>query len=83
MTQQLPIRRDRSAQPRHLAELVEAVDELKLLLQLGKELRVYRDFGQFQRLAEQAVALGKQSGGRRRRVAGRQPEPGGARATGV
>lgn len=32
-------------------------------LQLGKALLVYASFAQFQRLAEQAVVLGRQSGG--------------------
>lgn len=53
--------------------LVWAVEDLKMSVQLAKELEAFASFAQFQRLAEQAVALGKQSGGwwkRARSVAG-------------
>ena len=56
-----------------LERLVWDVDDLKTLLQLGKELRVFSSFREFQDLAELAVQLGKQSGGWRRRL-GTQPE---------
>jgi hypothetical protein len=46
-----------------LERLAPAVDDLKLQLQLGKELRVFRSFAEFERLAELAVEVGKQSGG--------------------
>lgn len=46
-----------------LERLVWQVEDLKMSLQLAKELQVFASFAQFQRLAEQAVALGKQSGG--------------------
>lgn len=48
---------------RAIEELVYAVEELKLLIQLAKELRAFNDFRAFQAAAELAVALGKQSGG--------------------
>ena len=48
--------------------LVEAVDDLKLQVQLGKELRAFRSFNQFQSIAELSVAVGKQSGGWRKRL---------------
>ena len=48
--------------------LVEAVDDLKLQLQLGKELQAFRSFNEFQAIAELAVDLGKQSGGWRKRL---------------
>lgn len=53
--------------------LVWTVEDLKMSVQLAKELEAFASFAQFQRLAEQAVALGKQSGGwwkRARSVAG-------------
>ena len=46
-----------------LERLVWQVEDLKMSVQLGKELQAFASFAQFQRLAEQAVALGKQSGG--------------------
>ena len=66
--------RDQEGRVRHVQQLVMAVDELKLLLQLGKEVRAFAGFGQFQQLAELSVDLGKQSGGWRRRLLAR-PEP--------
>ena len=50
------------------AVLVWTVEDLKMSLQLGKELEAFASFAQFCRLAEQAVVLGKQSGGWRRRA---------------
>ena len=41
------------------------------MLQLGNEVRAFAGLGQFQQLVELAVALGKQSGGWRRRLAAR------------
>jgi hypothetical protein len=52
-------------------------------VQLGQELEALASFAQFQRLAEQAVVLGKQSGGwwkRTRSVVGVSPDPGGTSA---
>ena len=63
--------RDQRGRQRHVEHLVMAVDEFKLLLQLAKEIRAFAGFGQFQQLAELAVALGKQSGGWRRRLEAR------------
>ena len=67
--------RDPQGRSRHVAHLVMAVDEFKLLLQLGKEVRAFAGFGQFQQLTELAVGLGKQSGGWRRRLAARPEAP--------
>ncbi len=58
----------------NLDRLIYAVDDLKLQLQLAKELQVFRDFTEFQRLAELTVSVGKQSGGWRKRATGRRPE---------
>ena len=67
--------RDPQGRSRHVAQLVVAVDEFKLLLQLGKDVRAFAGFGQFQQLAELAVGLGNQSGGWRRRLADRPEAP--------
>jgi hypothetical protein len=48
---------------RVVEQLVWQVEDVKMSLQLGKELEVFSSFAQFQRLAEQAVAMGRQSGG--------------------
>ena len=45
-----------------------AVDDLKLQIQLAKELQVFRNFAEFERLSVLAVQIGKQSGGWLRRV---------------
>ena len=54
--------------PRRVQQLVNAVDDLKLQIQLGKELKAFASFRQFQDIAELAVAIGKQSGGWRKRT---------------
>jgi hypothetical protein len=43
--------------------LVHAVDDLKVLIQLGKEVQAFRGFGEFQVIVELAVAVGRQAGG--------------------
>ena len=48
---------------RLLERLAWQVEDTKMSLRLGKELEVFASFAQFQRLAEQAVAMGRQSGG--------------------
>jgi hypothetical protein len=63
---------------------------LKLQIQLGKELKVFKSFTEFQAIAELAVAVDKQSGGWRKRLAaadgrnrsGAAPRPGPARGAG-
>lgn len=55
--------RDRAGQAQWLEQLVWEVDELKLALQMGKQLRVFASFGQFEALARAAAALGRQIGG--------------------
>ena len=47
----------------HVRRLALAVDDFKVLVQLGKEVRAFHSFKVFQTAAELAVALGKQSGG--------------------
>ncbi len=68
---------------RLLEQLVWQVEDLKMSVQLAKEVEAFASFAQFQRLAEQAVALGKQSGGwwkRARSVAGEASRQGAAPA---
>jgi hypothetical protein len=48
--------------------LSDSIDELKLLLQLGKEVRAFHSFAQFEQLVLLSVALGRQAGGWRRRL---------------
>lgn len=66
-----------------LERLVWAVEDLKMSVQLAKEVEAFASFAQFQRLAEQAVALGRQSGGwwkRARTAAGAASRQGAAPA---
>lgn len=46
-----------------LEALVMAVEDLKITLQLAKEVKAFANFAQFQRVVELAVQVGKQSGG--------------------
>ena len=55
--------RDRINRSKWLEQLVWEIDELKLSLQLGKQLQVFASFGQFEALARAAVDLGNQVGG--------------------
>jgi hypothetical protein len=48
---------------RLVESLVWQVEDAKMSVQLAKELQAFASFAQFQRLAEQAVTLGKQSWG--------------------
>ena len=66
-----------------IAQLVWQVEDVKMSVQLAKEVEAFASFAQFQHLAEPAVALGKQSGGwwkRARSAAQASPETGGAGA---
>lgn len=54
------------ARERAVERLVLAVEDLKLSIQLAKELQAFASFAEFARLAELAVAMGKQSGGWRK-----------------
>ena len=51
-----------------LDQLVLAVDEIITLLTLAQEMQAFANFNEFAQATELAVALGKQSGGWRRRV---------------
>ncbi|CAK0761736.1 Four helix bundle protein [Gammaproteobacteria bacterium] len=51
---------------RALERLVLLVEDLKITIQLAKELEAFASFAEFARVAELAVAVGKQSGGWRK-----------------
>jgi len=52
-----------------------AINDLKLQIQLAKELQAFRNFAEFERLSALAVQSGKQSGGWLRKLqALQQPE---------
>lgn len=55
-------------QSQQVEEIVTAVDDLKLSIQLGKELAVFQSFSEFQAITELTVAVGRQSGGWRKRL---------------
>lgn len=60
---------------RAVERLALAVEDLKLSIQLAKELQAFASFAEFARLAELAVAVGKQSGGWRKSARARaRPE---------
>ena len=49
----------RADQAQWLHQLVTAVDDLKLAVQLAKELEAFKSFKEFQAIAELAVAVGQ------------------------
>ena len=53
-------RDDKAAQ---VARLADAVDELKISLQVGMRLKAFRSFGQFEALARLSADVGRQVGG--------------------
>ena len=60
---------------RNLYRLTLAVEDIKLSIQLAKEVNAFASFSEFSRVAELAVAVGKQSGGWRKRARARaRPE---------
>jgi hypothetical protein len=48
-------------------QLIEAVDDLKLSLQLGSQIKAFASFAQFEALARQVNSIGQQCGGWRRK----------------
>jgi hypothetical protein len=65
--------RDRANQRQWTQDLQWGVDELRLTLQLGKDLHAFRSFAQFEALIRLAEDLGRQVGGWLR--AQQQPHP--------
>ena len=74
--------RDQAQRPIWTSKLIWAVDDLKLSLQLGKQIEAFASFAQFEMLARLASELGKQCGGWRKQqhrdsqnVAGQRTPP--------
>ena len=65
--------RDRSRQVEWADALRWEIDNLKIRLQLCSRLHAFTSFGQFELLARQAKALGKQAGGWHRQLSSRHP----------
>ena len=61
---------EREGRARAVERLAVTVEKLKLLVQMGKEVKAFASFKEFERAAELAVALSKQSGGWRRSLTG-------------
>jgi len=55
--------RDRARQVEWTSKLAFAIDDLKLSLQLGKQVQAFKSFRQFELIAGLAVDLGRQCGG--------------------
>jgi len=70
--------RDSSRLDEYLHDLNWAVDELKLSLQLGRQIQAFTGFAQFEACAELAVQLGKQCGGWQRHRTSNGQNPGGS-----
>jgi hypothetical protein len=58
--------RDQAQRPRWTTDLIWAIDDLKLSLQLGKQIEAFVSFAQFEMLARLCADLGKQCGGWRK-----------------
>lgn len=59
--------RDREHQDERIGELAEAIDDLKLTMQLGQQVKAFASFAQFEALARIAGDLGRQCGGWQKR----------------
>ena len=55
--------RERENQSARIADLSEAIDDLKLRMQLGNQVHAFASFAQFEALARTAADLGRQCGG--------------------
>jgi hypothetical protein len=55
--------RDRNHQLQWVVDLVWAIDELKISLQLGSQLRAFKSFSQFESIIRLAEEVGKCAGG--------------------
>jgi hypothetical protein len=60
--------RDRANVISGVENLVWAIDEMKVLLQLGLDLRAFRSFGVFEQLIRMTEDLGRQAGGWKRQL---------------
>lgn len=64
-----------AARQRQVARFIHATDDLKVLIQLAKSLKAFKNFAQFQRIAELAVNTSKQGGNWGRQLAERSARP--------
>lgn len=55
--------RDQARRQQRVLELALAIDDLKITLQLGKDVQAFRSFGQFEAVARLVNDLGRQCGG--------------------
>ena len=60
--------RDRGGVVHWVNRLVWAIDEIKIALQLGSEIRAFRSFAVFEQLIRTAEDLGRQAGGWKRQL---------------
>jgi hypothetical protein len=60
--------RDRGRVEQWVDRLVWAVDEIKVALQLGSEIRAFRSFAVFEQLIRTAEDIGRQAGGWKRQL---------------
>lgn len=67
--------RDRSRQAYWVSELIWAIDELKLSLQLGSQLRAFKSFSQFELLIRTAEEVGRCAGGWKRQLHRKSQNP--------
>jgi hypothetical protein len=58
--------RDQARRPEWTGKLAFAIDDLKLSLQLGKQVQAFKSFRQFEVIARLAAELGRQCGGWRK-----------------
>jgi hypothetical protein len=69
---------DKARQAQQVQRLILAIDDLKVLVQLGKELRAFQRFDEFETIVRLAVSVGRQSGGWYRRLGAGAPALAGA-----
>ena len=68
--------RNKAQQLDWLSQLVWAVDELKLSIQLAQQLKIFASFGQFEQIAQLVADMGKQTGGwYKQQAQGQKPLP--------
>ncbi|HEY1136599.1 MAG TPA: four helix bundle protein [Xanthomonadaceae bacterium] len=60
--------RDRGGVVHWVNRLVWAIDEIKIALQLGSQIRAFRSFGVFEQLIRMAEDIGRQAGGWKRQL---------------
>ena len=59
--------RNRERQNERIEQLGDAIDDLKLIMQLGQQVKAFASFAQFEALARLAGDLGRQCGGWKKR----------------